>query len=97
GLTFPWRPSARFITARLAKRQVPARFLVHPAERGAEHLREGLFGLEGRGEQRLDQVRVRLQREPAARAVSRGLKRVEPGRDRVGLSRPDPDHLRAWQ
>ena len=31
------------------------------------------------------------------RTVDRGLERVEPGRDRVRLARPDPDHLRARQ
>src|SRR6185312_16518120 len=63
----------------------------------AEYLRERLLGLEGRDEQGLDQVRVRLQRKPAAFAVVRWLERVEPGRDRVRFPWPDPDHFRAWQ
>ena len=80
---------------RLAEREVPARVLVDPAEGGAEHLRERLLGPEGRDEQRSDQVGVRLQREPGAGLIDRGLERVEPGRNRVGLARPDPDDLRA--
>ena len=78
---------------RLAQRQVPARVLVHPGQRRAEHLGEGLVRPEGRDEQRLDQVGVGLQREPAAFAVRRGLERVEAGRDRVRLTRPDPNDL----
>ena len=80
---------------RLTQGQVPARVLVHPGQSRAEHLRERLIRPEGRDEQRLDQVRVGLQRKPAAVGVRRGFQRVEPGRDRVRFTRPDPHHLNA--
>ncbi len=81
----------------LAQRQVPSRLLVRSPQRGAKHLRgrtpqARLARAERRDEQRLDEVRVGLQREPAALGVGRGLERVEPGRDRVRFARPDPHH-----
>ena len=85
---------ARVRCRRLAQRQVPARFLVHPGQRRAEHLGKWLLGPERREEQRLDQVSVGLQREPAAVGVQRGFERVEPGRDPVRLTRPYPYHPR---
>ena len=68
---------------RLTQGQIPARVLVHPGQSRAEHLRERLIRTEGRGEQRLDEIRVGLQRKPAALAVRCRFQRVESSRDRV--------------
>ena len=67
--------------------------VVGPDQRGVEHLGERLVGLERGQEQALSQVRVRLQREPAAVGPGRGLQRVEARRGLAGFARPDPDHL----
>ena len=73
--------------------QVPPGVLVHPRQRRAEHLREGLFGLEGGEEKGADEVGVGLQGEPVPRLVSRRFQRVQPGGDRIRLSGPDAHDL----
>ena len=89
----PGVPGDHSRSQRLTQGQIPSGVLVHARQCRAEHLREGLFGLEGGEEERPHEVGVGLQGETFPRRVGRRFQRVQPGGDRVRLTGPDPHHL----